>query len=351
MRTTFLSTLLEVAAENQKVWLLCGDLGYSVLEPFVARFPERFVNVGVAEQNMAGIAAGLALSGHTVFIYSIGNFPTIRCLEQLRNDVCYHGADVKVIAVGAGYAYGSQGYTHHALEDVAIMSMLPSMEVFVPCDPIEVRLATRAIAVSGRPSYLRLSRAGEPILSEAIPDTLERPRVLKKGKDVLLLASGPIAEQGLQAASILEKEGLEVEVASVCAIKPLDENYIRGAARNVSLVVTLEEHVLRGGLHSLVAVMLAGDARRPPLLGIGIPDMSGKASIASMYSAGVDHVLLASSAPKTYLRGTASTRLNRSAASSESAYTVDSEHMPSRTVVTPCRTDSRKPGSSSTSAS
>ncbi len=102
-------------------------------------FPERYLNVGVAEQNMAGIAAGIALSGKTVFIYSIGNFPTLRCLEQLRNDVCYHGADVKVVAVGAGYAYGSQGYTHHALEDAGIMSMLPGIEVLVPCDPMEVR--------------------------------------------------------------------------------------------------------------------------------------------------------------------------------------------------------------------
>src|SRR5436305_4783641 len=158
MRSTFIATLLDVAEQNPNVWLLCGDLGYSVLEVFQQRFPERFCNVGVAEQNMAGIASGLAHAGNTVFIYSIGNFPTFRCLEQLRNDVCYHGADVKVVAVGAGFAYGSQGYTHHALEDVAVMSVLPNIEVFVPCDPAEVQAVTRAISVSRKPAYLRPSR-------------------------------------------------------------------------------------------------------------------------------------------------------------------------------------------------
>src|ERR1044071_8113758 len=125
MRTTFIESLSQAASENPDIWLLCGDLGYSVLEPFAARIPERYINDGVAEQNMAGIAAGIALSGKTVFIYSIGNFPTLRCLEQLRNDVCHHGADVKVVSVGGGFAYGNQGYSHHAIEDVAVMSALP----------------------------------------------------------------------------------------------------------------------------------------------------------------------------------------------------------------------------------
>ena len=203
MRNNFITTLAEVAAANPKIWLLCGDLGYSVLEPFAARFPDRYVNMGVAEQNMAGVAAGIALSGNTVFIYSIGNFPTLRCLEQIRNDICYHGADVKVVAVGAGYAYGSQGYTHHALEDVAIMSALPGMEVFVPCDPAEARIATQTIATSGRPSYLRLSRSGEPELAANRQKDLRRPALLRSGRDVVILASGPIASACLVADDLL----------------------------------------------------------------------------------------------------------------------------------------------------
>src|SRR6201996_5104042 len=234
MRNTFVATLMQVAEQNPNVWLLCGDLGYSVLEPFAAKFPDRYVNVGVAEQNMAGMAAGIALSGKTVFIYSIGNFPTLRCLEQLRNDVCYHGADVKVVAVGAGYAYGSQGYTHHALEDVAIMSLLPGIEVFVPCDPVEVRATTHMIAASGKPSYLRLSRAGEPVLNPAAPTDLRRIRQLLEGWDIVVMASGPVAAQCLEAAATLAGKGLDVGVVSATCLKPFDEEFVRTASRGAS---------------------------------------------------------------------------------------------------------------------
>lgn len=280
MRNTFMTTLVEIAAENPKVWLLCGDLGFSVLEPFATAFPDRYINVGVAEQNMAGIAAGLALSGNTVFVYSIANFPTLRCLEQVRNDICYHGADVKVVSVGAGYAYGSQGYTHHALEDVAIMAMLPGIEVFVPCDPAEARAATRLVAASGRPSYLRLSRAGEPLLGAAEPRDLRRPRMLRDGSDVVVLASGPIVGACLEAAEALEAGGTRVGVASVPCLKPIDETFVRDAARLARLVVTVEEHVLRGGLHWSVAAIMAGDAMRPPILGLGVPEPANKISKA-----------------------------------------------------------------------
>jgi len=287
MRTTFIESLSQVASENPDIWLLCGDLGYSVLEPFAAKFPDRYLNVGVAEQNMAGIAAGIALSGKTVFIYSIGNFPTLRCLEQLRNDVCYHGADVKIVAVGAGYAYGSQGYTHHALEDAGIMSMLPDIEVFVPCDPMEVRAATRLIAASGKPSYLRLSRAGEPNLGTAATD-LRKPRVLRAGRQIVILACGPIASRALEAADELVRRGKDTGVVSVSCLKPLDEAAIREAVRDASLIVTLEEHILRGGLFSLVASAFAGDAVRPPMIGIGIPEQSGKISQAGSREALLD---------------------------------------------------------------
>ncbi|MBR0779570.1 transketolase [Bradyrhizobium diazoefficiens] len=287
MRTTFIESLSQAASENPDIWLLCGDLGYSVLEPFAAKFPDRFINVGVAEQNMAGMAAGIALSGKTVFIYSIGNFPTLRCLEQLRNDVCYHGADVKVVAVGAGYAYGSQGYTHHALEDAGIMSMLPGIEVFVPCDPNEVRAATRLIASSGKPSYLRLSRQGEPALGSVVTD-IRKPRILREGRDVVILASGPIASRALEAANALSVRGRDVGVVSVSCLKPLDEAAIRDAVRGASLVVTLEEHILRGGLFSMVAGAFAGDAQRPPVTGIGIPEQGGKTSSAGSREALLD---------------------------------------------------------------
>jgi transketolase len=280
MRSTFIATLLDVAEQDSNVWLLCGDLGYSVLEPFQQRFPERFRNVGVAEQNMAGIAAGLAHAGKTVFIYSIGNFPTFRCLEQLRNDVCYHGADVKVVAVGAGFAYGSQGYTHHALEDIAVMSVLPNLEVFVPCDPVEVRLATLAMSISRKPAYMRLSRTGEPVLTRSELSDPRRPHFLREGGDVMLLASGAIAANCLDAADTLAKEGLHASVVSVPCLKPFDVDFVRRVADGHRLLVTVEEHILRGGLHAAVIAALASCSARPPVLGIGVPEPTGKLSIA-----------------------------------------------------------------------
>jgi transketolase len=278
LRTTFVQTLTEVADENPNVWLLCGDLGFSVLEHFASRHPDRYVNVGVAEQNLAGIAAGLALSGKTVFIYSIGNFPTLRCLEQLRNDVCYHGADVKVVSVGAGFAYGSQGYTHHAIEDVAIMSALPGMEVFVPCDPAEVRLATRMIATSKNPSYLRLSRAGEPVLHSSAPTDLRGFGFLRRGDDVTMLASGPIISLCLDAANQLLSESIAAAVVSVPCLKPIDQAAILGLAGLGRPIITVEEHILRGGLYAGVACALASRSGHPPVLGLGIPEPAGKIS-------------------------------------------------------------------------
>jgi transketolase len=161
MRTTFIQTLCEIAERDERVWLLTADLGYSVLEPFAERFPSRFLNVGVAEQNMIGVAAGLAHSGKMPFVYSIANFPTLRCFEQIRNDVCYHEANVKIVAVGGGFAYGAQGYTHHGVEDLGVMRLLPNMIVVAPGDPVETRGATLAMAAHRGPCYLRLGKARE----------------------------------------------------------------------------------------------------------------------------------------------------------------------------------------------
>ncbi len=141
MRTAFARTLGELAAGDERLWLLTGDLGFSVLEPFAQQFPQRYLNVGVAEQNLAGIAAGLASCGKIVFTYSIANFPTIRCLEQIRNDICHHELPVKVVAVGGGLSYGAAGYSHHAVEDLAVMRAMPGMVVVAPADPWEARCA------------------------------------------------------------------------------------------------------------------------------------------------------------------------------------------------------------------
>ena len=167
MRTAFIETLTEEAAKNPDVCLVVGDLGFGVVTDFAESMPKQFLNPGVAEQNMTGVAAGMAMMGKNVFTYSIANFPTIRPLEQIRNDICYHNANVKVVSVGGGFCYGALGPTHFATEDLAIMRSLPNMLVIAPGDPIEAKLATRALVEHEGPAYLRLGRAGEPLVHKA----------------------------------------------------------------------------------------------------------------------------------------------------------------------------------------
>ena len=257
MRTAFIEALCELAATDRRIWLLCGDLGYSVLEVFASRFPDRYVNVGVAEQNMTGIAAGLALSGQIVFTYSIANFPVMRCLEQIRNDVCYHNLPVNIVAVGGGLAYGAQGYTHHGVEDLAVTRVLPNMTVVAPGDPVETRLAVRAIVERRGPCYLRLGKAGEPTVHQAPPTfRLGQAIEVRPGVDVTLISTGGVLELTLQAGHQLAAQGCSAQVLSMHTVQPLDEAAILAAARSTGHIITVEEHGL-GGLGSAVAEVLA----------------------------------------------------------------------------------------------
>lgn len=263
MRTAFINTLCEIAAQDERIWLLNGDLGYSVLERFSTRFPQRSINVGVAEQNMTGIAAGLAMCGKTVFTYSIGNFPTLRCLEQIRNDVCYHNLDVKIVAVGGGLAYGAQGYTHHSVEDLAVMRALPNMTVIAPGDPMETCAATRAIVNWTGPCYLRLGKAGEPIVHQANFDfQIGKAIPLREGTDVTLISTGGMLKNIVEAAELLAVKGISASVLSMPTVKPLDEQAVYKAARATSLVCVVEEHGETGGLADAVARCLATASER-----------------------------------------------------------------------------------------
>jgi transketolase len=258
VRTTFIHTLIDCARANERIWLLVGDLGYSVVEPFREEFPDRFINVGVAEQNMTGIATGLALSGKIVFTYSIANFPTLRCLEQIRNDVCYHRANVKIVAVGGGFAYSAQGMTHHATEDLAIMRALPNMTVVAPGDPVETALATRAIIEWPGPCYMRLGKAQEPVVHKTSPDfQIGKAIVVRDGSDVTLIATGGILFNTVQAADELAQQGIQARVLSMHTLKPLDTEAVLAAAQQTKAIITVEEHSLIGGLGSAVAEVLA----------------------------------------------------------------------------------------------
>jgi transketolase len=261
MRTAFIKALCDYAATDERVWLLTGDLGYSVLEQFADRFPERFVNVGVAEQNMTGVAAGLAMSGRVVVTYSIANFPVMRCLEQIRNDVCYHNLSVKVVAVGGGLAYGTAGYSHHALEDLAVMRSLPNMTVLAPGDPVETRLAVRAMLDHEGPVYLRLGKAGEPVVHATEPHfALGRAIQVREGTAATLISTGGMLKSTVEAADLLAQRGFPVAVFSMPSVKPLDREVIAAAARATPLICTVEEHGRVGGLGEAVASIRASQA-------------------------------------------------------------------------------------------
>ena len=269
MRHTFVRTLLDLAKDDASVWLVCGDLGYSVLDEFAARFPERYLNVGVAEQNMTGVAAGLALSGKIVFTYSIANFPVARCLEQVRNDLCYHQLNVTIVAVGGGFAYGPAGYTHHAVEDLALMRAMPGMMVLAPGDPAEVGPATRAAFACAGPSYLRLGKGGEPTVHTHVPDI--RPGdaiVLREGMDVTLISTGAILGEVVGAADRLAARGIRAGVISMPCLQPMGAAAVWHAAARSRLVMTVEEHGRAGGLGEAVAAVLSMAGVRPVALEI-----------------------------------------------------------------------------------
>lgn len=273
MRTAFIRTLEELASQDERIHLVVGDLGYSVIENFRSRFPDRFTNAGVAEQNMTGIAAGMALCGKIVFTYSIANFPTLRCLEQIRNDVCYHKANVKVVAVGGGLAYGTLGISHYGSEDIAILRSLPNMVVVAPGDPIEAKLATEAIVEHSGPCYLRLAKAGEPTIhAEDVEFRLGKAILVREGSDVTLISTGAMLLNAVQAADQLGASGISTRVLSMHTIKPLDEEAVLEAARETAAIFTIEEHSIMGGLGGAVAEILA-EATGPKVLfkRLGLP--------------------------------------------------------------------------------
>ncbi len=254
MRDTFVQTLIELASEDRNITLVTGDLGFGVLTKFQERLPDQYINAGVAEQNMTGLAVGLSLVGKTVFTYSIGNFPTLRCLEQIRNDACYHNANVKIVSIGGGFSYGALGISHHATEDLSIMRALPNITVVVPGDKWEVDKATRALVGMEGTCYLRLDKsAARETVSGSEAFVLGRARTLRDGADVTLVAAGGILEDALGAAEKLGNTGIRCRVISMHTIKPLDVEAIRAACKETGGIVTIEENTVDGGLGGAVA--------------------------------------------------------------------------------------------------
>ena len=281
MRTAFVNQLLQEAERDGRVFLIVGDLGYHVVEPFAQRFPQRFLNAGIAEQNMLGVAAGLSATGCNVFVYSIGNFPTLRCLEQIRNDVAYHRCNVKIVAVGAGYAYGSLGATHQATEDIAAMRAMPNLAVCTPGDPAEAAAVASLAAAFDGPMYIRLGKAGEKnVHSEPLPEVALGDILLVRraeGARAAVLACGSILHD---ASRQIEEQGLPYDLYSVPFVKPINRDRLAQIARcHPDGLITLEEHQRSGGMGAAVVEQLndlyAQGALRdyPKVRRLAIPDV------------------------------------------------------------------------------
>lgn len=273
MRHAFIDTLIKQATKNKRIILLTGDVGFTVLEDFRDKFPTRFFNVGVAEQNMIGVATGLALTGKIVFVYTIATFASMRAFEHIRNDVGLHQLPVTIVGSGAGLCYGHASVTHHAQEDISLMRVVPGMTVLCPADPFEVAWATRTAIRLKKPVYLRLGKKGESVLGKKTPQPrFGKGRSLQIGKDVAIIATGNIAESALQAAQILSQKNITASVVSLHTLKPLDADLVKKLSHRFPLLVTVEEHTTVGGLGSAVAEVLAGEGRNTVLLSLGIPD-------------------------------------------------------------------------------
>lgn len=252
MRTAFIQQLMKEAETNERIFLIVGDLGYSVVEPFRDKFPDRFLNAGIAEQNMAGMAAGLAKEGYNVYIYSIANFPTLRCMEQIRYDIAYHNLNVKIVSVGAGYAYASLGASHHATEDIGMMRSIPNMVVCSPGDPVEAQAITKLSSHYVGPMYIRLGKAGEKVVHT---DSLENIKmgeilpVIKKQSRQAVIASGAILAY---AANRINDEEWDMSLYSIPFVKPINQESLLKVLSEYDGITIIEEHQKSCGAGSAI---------------------------------------------------------------------------------------------------
>lgn len=273
MRTRVVETILSLAKEDQNVILITGDLGFGVLKPYWEAVPKQFLNAGIAEQSMTGIAAGMALEGKTLFTYSIGNFPTLRCYEQIRNDCAYHKANVKVICVGGGFVYGSLGMSHHATEDISALRALPDVTVLAPADADEAEAAVRAMYATPGTFYLRLGRGGEPMVRPKLENfSLGKAIPVREGQKVAIFSTGAIFDEVQGAMEILDHEGIHPAAYTFPTVKPIDRERILTAADQYDLIVTVEENTVVGGFGSAVAEVLSAKSCHAKLLRIGLED-------------------------------------------------------------------------------
>ena len=302
IRAGFGRGLVKAGQLDNNVVACCADLTGSVkMDAFQKEFPDRFFQIGIAEQNLVTVGAGLAAAGKVAFVSSYAAFMPGRCWEQIRTTICLNEQPVKLIGAHAGISVGPDGATHQMLEDIALMRALPNMVVLAPCDSIEAEKATLAMAKDKRPNYMRMAREATPIITdEKTPFQIGPAYVLEKGADVTLIATGTMTPQAVKAAELLYKDGIEAEVVHVPTIKPLDVKTILQSLKKTGCVVSAEEAQITGGLGSAVAEVIADEGLAVPLIRIGMKDRFGESGDPEqlMHHFGLDaqHIRLAAHA-------------------------------------------------------
>ncbi len=300
MRAAFNKALLEIAKKDPRVYMILADIGYGEIEGFANAFPKRFINCGVAEQNMTGVACGVAMEGNIAITYSIANFPTLRCLEQIRNDVCYHKANVKIVIIGGGMAYGPLGISHHSTEDIAILRALPNMVVIAPCDIPEAIEATKAMMAYNGPVYYRCGYKKEPdIYDGPVKFTIGKANVIRDGRDATVIFTGTIGYNCKLAVEELAKKGIKCRLISMHTVKPIDVAAIKKAATETGAIITVEEHNICGGLGSAVAEVLMDSGlgiipfKRLALPDVNVSKIGSQKWLIEEYGLGVQHIVKA----------------------------------------------------------
>lgn len=271
MRKTFINTLTNIARKDKNIWLLTADMGFSVLENFFQEFSDRTINTGIAEQNAMAIAAGLALAGKKVYVYSIAPFVTLRCLEQIKNDVCYMNTDVKIIGIGGGLCYGSAGATHHSIEDIGVMRVLPNIKVYAPMDTLELKGIIEQTYLTKSPTYIRIGNKTCENFTE-IPFNIDKARVLFSGEDSAIIFTGDIADQALIFAEQLRNKNKKPYLISMPSLKPIDEELIKYLVGKNIEIYSLEEHNIYGGLASALSEIIAQTGKVVKFTPFAVPD-------------------------------------------------------------------------------
>lgn len=271
-RDAFAATLEKLAAVNAKVVAVCNDsVGSSKLGGFKSKWPERLVNVGIAEQNLVGVSAGLANGGLLPFVCAAACFLTGRSLEQIKADIAYSNANVKLVGISSGMAYGELGPTHHSIEDFAWTRVLPNLPVVAPCDPIETAAAVEWASTYDGPVFLRLSRVGVPdLLPAGHKFELGKANLLRDGDAVTLIANGTLTHRLLKAAEILAAKGIEARVLNMATVRPIDVDAVVAAVKDTGAILTAEEHSIYGGLGSAIAEVVVAEAPAPMKI-LGVP--------------------------------------------------------------------------------